>query len=299
MHTSFAAAFAGSRFADEEGRIIEVTVHVIGDLKVPTGRLFASDPLTTSFDASHGEALDRAVPPGVYPVDVAVARFESGDQRVACARVRFAPPSREAVTWIAASPNGQPELEGDDTWGYGVDTGTGCFFDGAAVGDVDEATSDRWVEALNAKDVPTWTWHIADVGGANVVMFSSGWGDGVYTSYWGLDVDGAVVELVTDFDVLVKSERDEILVDLPLPRGAYAHPLLAKHGVTMRVPLLSWRTVVLGGNSASSVALTDGTPVTMEWRGAERHYSWSKPSPGARLSISVTTGATSLDVVTD
>ncbi|WP_225764994.1 DUF4241 domain-containing protein [Inquilinus sp. Marseille-Q2685] len=39
-------------------------------------------------------------------------------------------------------------------------------------------------------------------GHANVAMFSSGWRDGFYASYFGLDETGRVVALVTDFGVV-------------------------------------------------------------------------------------------------
>jgi hypothetical protein len=297
MPAPFSAAFAGSRFADEHGRIIEVSVRRIADLKVTSGKLFACDPLTTGYDQPHGAALDRDAPVGVHPVEVAVAAFEAGDHRVACARVRFAPADRQAVRWEAAHPSGQPELPLDETWGYGVDSGTGCFFDGDAVGVVDEETSERWLEELQKTYVHTWSWFVTDVGKANVVMFSSGWGDGIYTSYWGLDANGDVVELVTDFEVLVPAERDSIELPLPLSRGAVRHTSLDHHGVTMRVPWLSRNTVILGGHGAATVALTDGTPVEMTRKGDERHCTWRKPSDGAKLSVTLTTGATLLDAL--
>ena len=33
----------------------------------------------------------------------------------------------------------------------------------------------------------------------NINMFHSGYGDGMYSSYWGIDKDGEVVSLVIDF----------------------------------------------------------------------------------------------------
>jgi hypothetical protein len=36
----------------------------------------------------------------------------------------------------------------------------------------------------------------------NVAIFSSGWGDGVYTTYVGLDEHGEVVCLLTDFEII-------------------------------------------------------------------------------------------------
>jgi hypothetical protein len=52
-HSPFAEVFThGSRFAQQQGEPVEMSVHV-GELKVPTGRLCASDPFTTSFDEKH------------------------------------------------------------------------------------------------------------------------------------------------------------------------------------------------------------------------------------------------------
>jgi hypothetical protein len=36
----------------------------------------------------------------------------------------------------------------------------------------------------------------------HVALFSSGMGDGAYTSYWGFDAGGEPVCLLTDFDIL-------------------------------------------------------------------------------------------------
>ncbi|WP_277949839.1 DUF4241 domain-containing protein [Priestia endophytica] len=36
----------------------------------------------------------------------------------------------------------------------------------------------------------------------NALVFSSGYGDGFYASYWGIDEKGHVVSLVTDFNIL-------------------------------------------------------------------------------------------------
>ena len=36
----------------------------------------------------------------------------------------------------------------------------------------------------------------------NVVVFQSGWGDGLYASWWALDEAGEPLWLATDFEVL-------------------------------------------------------------------------------------------------
>jgi Protein of unknown function (DUF4241) len=60
-------------------------------------------------------------------------------------------------------------------------------------------------EALSRPYVPTWSWTnliLDEATGANVIAFSSGYGDGSYPSYWGHDLAGQRVALVTDFVVL-------------------------------------------------------------------------------------------------
>src|SRR4029078_4230104 len=49
----------------------------------------------------------------------------------------------------------------------------------------------------------TPTFHLdVDMGPANIVMFTSGWGDGFYASWFGYDAQGRVAALVTDFAVV-------------------------------------------------------------------------------------------------
>ena len=78
-------------------------------------------------------------------------------------------------------------------------------------------------------------------------MFSSGWGDGFYTSWWGLNAAGEVVELVTDFELLVEPISQYVELPSPLPRGRFDHALLREQEISARVPLLSRRTLILGG----------------------------------------------------
>lgn len=45
--------------------------------------------------------------------------------------------------------------------------------------------------------------------GANVITFSTGWGDGGYVSYWGYDATDDIACLVTDFALFHEEEPDE------------------------------------------------------------------------------------------
>lgn len=299
VHSPFGDAFIeGARFADERGVPIAMSGCIVGELRVPSGRIAVGDPFTTSFGGPP-PVLARRAPKGRFPVELAIARFENGDARVACARVRFAGDGAPAVRWEPAGFEGDAPPEGDAIPGYGVDAGMGCFFDAeAAKGDLDEETTEAWLAACDTSSVDTFTSHVADVGDANVVMFSSGWGDGFYASFWGLDAHDGLVELVTDFEILIGPVSERFELPLPPPRGRLRHPLLEAHDVTFRTPLFSRTTVILGGNGSARVELSDGTAVDMKWKDAERHYTWKKSRSDARLIVSVMTGVKPLDLIT-
>lgn len=198
----FSQAF-GSRFtvAASDGPIALSRLD-IGLLGVPSGRIVACDP----FVCDGIEAFSRRVPAGKFPVQLAMAEMPD-DERVAFARILFA--DRPAVRWEMALRPGQTlaALKPGYIHGYGVDTGTGAFMDAVThapymAATAGEAATERLVAALNAAPVASRTWLLRPFGQANVAMFSSGWGDGFYASYFGLDETGRVVALVTDFGVV-------------------------------------------------------------------------------------------------
>ena len=290
VHSPFAAAFTpGTRFAPERREALEMSTRQLVVLKVPTGRIFVADPLTTSFESA-GAPLAGTTATGEVPVEVALAHFEGGDTRVACARLRFDEARRPAVRWQVARFEGQEPPGPDKVVGYGVDTAMGCFFDQAAQAHVDEPTRQAWLDAADANAVETWTWHTVALGAANVAMFSTGWGDGFYLSYWGFDAADRLVELVTDFEVLVGPISERLEVPLPLRRGRFLHPLLERHDVTMTVPFFSRKTLTLGGRGSARVELSDGSAVQMTPKGLEREYTWDSASPSARAVIVVMVG---------
>lgn len=292
MHSPFLAAFTpGTRFARPSGGPVEVSTRVLGELRVPTGRIVVADPFTTDF-TDPPTPLARRTPTGVFPVELALAHMlDSDDVRVACARVRFAPPNIHAVRWELAHFEGQDPAPGDDELAaYGVDAGMGCFFDAAARTHDD----DTWLDASERNVVPTWTWLLAEAGPANIVMFSSGWGDGFYPSYWGLDAEDNLVELITDFEVLLAPIVERVELPLPLPRGPLVHPQLAAHEVSLRRPFLSRNTAIVGGPGLARLTLSNGAPVDVQWYGNERRCRWQKPPPGVHLIVEFMTGAAPL-----
>lgn len=186
----------------------------IGHLHLPSGRVVACDP----FMVYEPEPLDWTARPGRYPVSLSIAHFGSGDgadQRVALAVVRFS--DADPVAWRLAAPEGADpdDLPEGEVYGYGVDSGTGGFLSAEAAEELEtrnDAFFDKMVEVMEETYVHTWSW--AEVvldpeAELNLVAFSSGGGDGFYTSFWGLDAEGEVACLLTDFGLLGEDEEPE------------------------------------------------------------------------------------------
>ena len=102
-------------------------------------------------------------------------------------------------------------LKPGEFFGYGVDSGTGCFASTEAVevllqGDFDEYGDKVHKGMFPSDDVADWKSSV-DVTvdpatGTNVIGFSSGFGDGAYPSWFGLDANGEPLVLLTDFGIL-------------------------------------------------------------------------------------------------
>ncbi len=163
-------------------------------LVLATGAIAACDPLTTSRPL----AFVRRVHPGRYPVEL-ILQSSRGDVRVALSRVRVA--EGRPTRWELAVQQGQDPrtLAPGERFGYGVDAGIGCFADPAGLSAYLELR-DRL--AVLEDQGPTWSVGVFEQDGGSAVLFSSGYGDGFYSSWWGVDDAGEPLVLVTDFGVL-------------------------------------------------------------------------------------------------
>lgn len=189
----------------------KIIVTPIGDLELPTGEIIACDPLVTSED---WPALSRRVKPGHYPVSL----FET-QGRVAAAFLRFR--AGTPVRWELATLPGQDvaTLKGDEIFGYPVDAGLGSFMDKTAMALMSAAQGklkddqNYYDDVLAAEFAPNqdrFVMHHPVAGNAtNIAMFWSGWGDGFYPSFWGLDAAGEPLLLMTDFGVLENADGRE------------------------------------------------------------------------------------------
>ena len=170
---------------------------------LPTGKLVACDPFVTP----EAEPFSLLLPRGAFPVILSVAEIAT-DQRVAFATIRFKPTSSVRWEMMATGDSDPSKLEPGDIFGYGVDSGTGCFMDslaGCALAQKMNDDSNFYETMIAEMDKTyrhTWSWLNMRFGDGNLIAFSSGEGDGLYATYAGLDAQGEVAVVVTDFMVI-------------------------------------------------------------------------------------------------
>jgi hypothetical protein len=209
-----------------EGTPYAQTVHDLGLLVLPSGRLEASDPFV-----SLGESLVVTVPAGAYPVRVTVADVsdeqDGSHLREAYLSVVLAEGVVARVEGLApAGASDADEGEPDDELFHGVvvDAGTVAFADAEAVRTL--MPEGDWYEDLFDDGKPTsWFARMDDPthlrggsanivlplasSGENVVLAHSGWGDGWYPVLGSYAADGTLLGVHIDLLVAGEQEDDE------------------------------------------------------------------------------------------
>ncbi|MEM7030775.1 MAG: DUF4241 domain-containing protein [Chloroflexota bacterium] len=193
-------------FENKEMNDILLQHNQIGPLNLPTGRIIACDPFYVGEEFT--APFERQVEPGKYPVIVVTGDFGWWGNRVAFAGVKLSD-SKPARWELAKNILDQEAFNSL----YGVDGGIGSFSDSEAAELLHQTLTafyqqnptGNYYEDILADEFAlhvNWNDHRPDPQEKlNVIMFSSGFGDGVYSSYWGLDIDGDVAWLVTDFQL--------------------------------------------------------------------------------------------------
>lgn len=180
----------------------KITAITIGELELPTGEIVACDPLITGLGRP---AFSRKVKPGRYPVILLEAQG-----RIAAAVVRFGPSL--PLHWeLATFALDRPPAYEPDLFELIVDDAVASFMDKSILTlmsdpqELDDylahlaCTIDRFCIDSPIEGNPI-----------NVAVFDTGFGDGGYRSFWGLDATGEPVLLMTDFEVLENADgRDE------------------------------------------------------------------------------------------
>jgi Protein of unknown function (DUF4241) len=117
------------------------------------------------------------------PLTLSIAEIGT-DQRVAFAILRIT--ESTPVRWEMMTTPGQDlsNLKEDEMFGHGGDSGTGCFADSTTISLLNKKMGEDadYFEVLNSEMEktyrPTWSWLNVNLGEANLMAFSSGYGDG-------------------------------------------------------------------------------------------------------------------------
>jgi hypothetical protein len=201
-------ALASGELKDHDGNVekarLPVRLDSVGSLSFEDGRLVVADPYLMDEEPAPivQELLSR-------PYDVMAATVEVGPDHPRIAAAMLVSGIDAIVAWEMAHWPGQDpaSLGSEEFVGYGVDAGTGCFASPAAAkvaGRVLAADGgmleDPISRALFSGPPAAGAAVIAPEEGAPpVAVFSSGWGDGLYPTWLGLNQHGDVAVAITDF----------------------------------------------------------------------------------------------------
>ncbi|MBZ9773125.1 DUF4241 domain-containing protein [Mesorhizobium sp. CO1-1-8] len=187
--------------SDAEMAERKITVITIGQLELPTGEIIACDPLITGLGRP---AFSRKVKPGRYPVILLQAQG-----RIAAAVLRFG--SGVPARWeLATFASDRPPVYKSEFLEFIVDDAVASFMDKSVLTlmidleELDDFLADvAWSLNRFGMENPI------DGNPLNVAMFDTGFGDGGYRSFWGLDAAGEPLVLMTDFEVLENADGRE------------------------------------------------------------------------------------------
>lgn len=198
----FETAFIKGTIKKREKDTIQLYGVNIGKLKIPTGIIIACDPMHID---EYGIPFTQVFPNGEFPVQLSVAKIKN-EERIAFARIHFS--DAPVVQWAFALRKGDKQIPigGEDRPGYSVDAGVGVFIDSAANNVLNRnhvVNMDTGIYLELEKNYRhKWRYAIFNFKDHNLATFSSGFGDGYYSSYIGFDANGKPCRLLTDFNIL-------------------------------------------------------------------------------------------------
>ena len=166
--------------------------------------------------------LEKCIPEGSYDVELSIMNSDLVKIRVVASRLKIS--DEHSVKYELAMPKGcnMQDFNKPGVFSFfGVDTGLACF--------TDESIAKEYMEFLkcwykensdkniyndyflqlfkqsykNHPNIQTeygdfLLWHLPK-NSKQIVMFSRGMGDGIYSAYWGFDKKGNITELVVPF----------------------------------------------------------------------------------------------------
>ena len=165
----------------------------VGNLRISSGIIGILD---FGYDIYDFEPLQKKIKPGDYPVETVTIH-----DRVAGIRVKLSD-SELPVKWYAANtPSGNGV--------YGVDAGNLAIFDVNNLMGLSRIEKEKIFDEWCMSGKPELV-SMTDTN--DCVISTSGYGDGAYPAYWGVDEKEEIVSLYIDFMILVK-ENDSGLYE--------------------------------------------------------------------------------------
>jgi hypothetical protein len=196
----FVNKLLGTRLVTDDGKPAKLVAHRLADLSLPSGSIVSADLLF-----GEGAPFVRTVAPGVYPLTLVAASLQKGtDERIAFAILRFA--DRPIKVWERAIIRAANKKKSKTT--FGVDSGTAGLCDAGAqqvlldLEDPERTLEKRIVREMAKTYAHTRNWVHLQTRAGSLAIFSSGYGDGEYQSFFGLDRSGEPAALISDFGVI-------------------------------------------------------------------------------------------------
>lgn len=194
----FEAAFQNGTRIAQHGKRFRFQPKYLGDLLCPSGKLIAWDPI----NAHAAEPFTEQFPAGHFAVELALAELENYPH-VAFARIRFS--DEPVATWKFTHVKDENGNIANDTlpWCFSVDAAMAFFIDAEANRDFVAGGEQAWNEIWNkTEDVYKLHGKIISRGKYNMAFFTTGYGDGYYTTFAGYDASGKICRLLADFHLI-------------------------------------------------------------------------------------------------
>jgi hypothetical protein len=196
----FESAFSDSTFVKEITTQSTTTYSFqtisIGKIKIESGKIIACDPIIMR----ESKSFSNIFPIGEFNVQLAIAKIHNNN-RVAYSRIVFS--NNPVIKWIYATRQGEVQIPINDTtlYCYSVDAGQGLFIDSIANFAFSQKSQTQWNATFaDSKWVsPNFFGCLSSFDNYNLAVFNTGYGDGCYGSFIGLDKDNKICRLLTDF----------------------------------------------------------------------------------------------------
>lgn len=193
----------GEHTSDPEPHV--VTLHEVGQVSLPDGRLGVGDVFLAD-----GGGRPQVLPVGEHTCVVGMGTIAEDHQRVVAGLLLTG--TEPIVRWSEGRTDEERdgELEVGDFYGFGIDSGVAAFFAPGESDMIEDLGDEAVTEMYDKFESNGFNGAMMEtVSGQQVAVFSTGWGDGHYPTWFGHAADGSVSVVMADFFVFEDPYPDE------------------------------------------------------------------------------------------